>query len=268
MEYIQLQSIPQVQFAHFFHSEKYNARLKPKNAFIEISYVAEGELALEQNGQHYTAHAGDFICNLYKDTLHIQAPAFHAHATVGFEAAFALSSTYAPGYIPLKPVLRFSNAAGCRRILEEVIRGTTAPYGDLKSAGLLLQLLDALSTGCVDGFEASADPYNPYVNGAKRYIHENLSRMLRQEEIAAHLKITPEYLCAVFKRSTGESVIPYINRLKLRRIVSLMERENISLRQASEMFGYTDPSYVSRLYRKYFGTSISRQLKADSSAAE
>ena len=42
----------------------------------------------------------------------------------------------------------------------------------------------------------------------------------------------------------------------------LIHREKLPLYRAAELFGYSDPNYVSRLYRKLFGTSITRDDSA------
>ena len=50
----------------------------------------------------------------------------------------------------------------------------------------------------------------------------------------------------------------FINRTKLRKIKTLIDRENMKLYQAAEAFGYSDANYVSRLYKKLFGKNITK----------
>jgi AraC-like DNA-binding protein len=75
------------------------------------------------------------------------------------------------------------------------------------------------------------------------------------------LGITPEYLCTVFKKSTGETVMRFVNRLKLNGVRSLMESERVPLYNAAEHFGFSDPNYVSRLYVKLFGECITGDIR-------
>jgi AraC-like DNA-binding protein len=95
-----------------------------------------------------------------------------------------------------------------------------------------------------------------YASRAKRYIYGHLNLPIQQRDVAAHLGITPEYLCAVFKKSEGISVMRFINTVKLSRIRSLMEKEGLTLAQAAQRYGYADPNYVSRLYKQYFHINI------------
>jgi AraC-like DNA-binding protein len=95
-----------------------------------------------------------------------------------------------------------------------------------------------------------------YTQRAKRYIREHLREPICQSKVAEHLSITPEYLCAVFKKTEGISLIRYVNTAKLSAICSLIEKEHMKLCEAAALFGYSDPNYVSRLFKKYYGYNI------------
>ena len=82
-----------------------------------------------------------------------------------------------------------------------------------------------------------------------------------QRAAAKSLGITPEYLCAVFRKSEGRSLIRFTNELKLENILELMRSKGVTLAEASAQYGFSDPNYVSRLYKKYFGENITEALK-------
>lgn len=262
MDYIKIKSLPKVSYAHSFSTEKYNNLLRKTENLTELTCVTDGELAFWEDGVRYTAHTGDFICNLFQKDRKIEAMEFHSHHTVGFEVSFDVSSEPMEEYIPMTAVLTLQEPEKYKKIIDEIIRiDAISAENQLKCAGLFLQLLCGMSKEAAKNTQGALRLFNPYVKKAKRYIYENSSRMIRQDEIAAYLKITPEYLCSVFKKETGETIMHYINRIKLEKISSLMEREGITLNKAAELFGYTDASYVSRLYKKYFGISISQGFK-------
>ena len=48
----------------------------------------------------------------------------------------------------------------------------------------------------------------------------------------------------------------YLNTTKLKSMQMLMQKENLKLREAALLYGYSDPNYVSALYRKLFGHNI------------
>ena len=51
-------------------------------------------------------------------------------------------------------------------------------------------------------------------------------------------------------------MMQYINRLKLENIKVLMEHTHLHLYEAAALYGYSDPNYVSRLYKRLFGHNI------------
>ena len=88
------------------------------------------------------------------------------------------------------------------------------------------------------------------------YVQSNISLPITQKSVAKYLSITPEYLCAVFKKTEGMTFIKYVNGEKLSAIKKLMEKEHVHLYEAAAHFGYNDPNYVSRLFKKYYGYNI------------
>ena len=99
-----------------------------------------------------------------------------------------------------------------------------------------------------------------YVHRAKDFIHKNIRFPLTQTAVAEHLGISSGYLCYVFKKTEGITVMRYVNTAKLDGIKALLDNESIHLYEAVELFGYTDPNYVSRLYKKLFGYNITDKL--------
>ena len=55
-------------------------------------------------------------------------------------------------------------------------------------------------------------------------------------------------------------MVEYINLAKLQRVTELMSSLGISAGEAAEQVGIADPSYLSRLFRKYLDIGI-RDIK-------
>ncbi len=263
METIRLTGLPQLRFAHVFGSESYHALLPVYPECIEITCISQGEILCEQEGRRFRVHAGDILCNLYDTPLHIRADSYHEHRTVCFNVPFRTEPDGAPH--ALLPLLTTEPSAAqrCRKLIDEIILcHTTDPGSDLKCAGLFLQLLAEISEAHQRRDSTAPDGSYRHVRRAKEYIFAHLHEPIRQKEIARHLGITPEHLCAVFRRCEGITLMTYINRIKLERIHTLIHREKLPLYRAAELFGYSDPNYVSRLYKNLFGTSITRDNSA------
>ena len=48
----------------------------------------------------------------------------------------------------------------------------------------------------------------------------------------------------------------FVNKVKLSKICAVMKHENLKLYEAAELYGYSDPNYVSRLFKKYYNKNI------------
>ncbi len=271
--HIQLLGFPDIIFAHTFSAESYQNNLDfPDLAHImlEITYISEGELTIVlPDGAQVTACERSVICNPYAEPLRVMAKARHEHRTVGCRVPFRFC-TPEPCNAPM-PNGKRSIETLCLPFLttalpennpilplidEIILTHTMHTKGALYCAGLVLQLLARLDGMTHAAGDLPAHHQQRYVKKAKQYIFEHLREPIRQTDIAAHLGISPEYLCNVFKKSEGMPIIYFANRIKLEQIRQLIKNNGITLAEAAELYGFSDPNYVSRLHKKYFGYNI------------
>ena len=256
MDYLNITSLPEVHFAHSYDAESYSNLMRKQNRTLEISYIKEGELYVTRDGMEMVAHTGDILCTLYRYDTRVYTPRYHCHHTVCASADFIYYDTPTEESLLLSAVISSPNHGKFEELIDRLIYAKrVCPERRLKCSGLFLQLLDDLSDECRRNMNGGSGGFS-YIGKAKKYIYDNINRQITQKEVAASLGITPEYLCAIFKKYTGESMMRFINSRKLENICILMKQENIPLYRAAEMYGFTDPNYVSRLYRKYHGVSI------------
>ena len=251
MAFLKVNDIPKIKFAHVFSTDKYLNLIKATKNRIEISYVSSGNYSAEIDGKSYKHEQFAVSINLgLKDVL-VNANDFHEHHTVCFETDFTLSLNNGNSFaIPY--VLYFSEKNEIHKKIDEIIRlYTLYPQKELALSGLFLQLVEELS-GAINSSEGIKNEIiSPYVIKAKDYVYKHLNEQIKEQQIARHLSITPEYLCWVFKKYTGESLIKFINTAKLNKIRALLLHENFKLSKAAALYGYSDPNYVSKLYKKY-----------------
>lgn len=259
MEKISVRQLPRFSFAHKFSMVGYRYRisaLRPQET--EISMITEGSLTVVHNGVQDVAQRGDIICN-FGQVLDVSCEGYHAHHTACF-----LVETDPDAPPPDLPLVIHApqNSAACLRLIDKIIAASVLdPENHLKLSGLFLQLLGEVADACRGGAASRSPGERRYVESAKRYISDHINEPIAQSEIAAHLGITPEYLCSVFKKCEGCSVMRFINEIKLTRVRSLMENDRLSLAQAAPQYGFSDPNYVSKLYRRYFNETITEAVK-------
>lgn len=258
MEYIKILSIPKLIFAHKFGTERYNNTLPKRNNFIEISFIKSGSLIRMANGESIHCKTNYVLCNNYLNEIKILSDHYHQHHTVAFEVEFAISSspqqdfTAFPSIIPSSDII-YTIQHDIDKIIELSENHNTP---NVALSGLFMQLLGKIDQTVRLPHEKLNYKYEYYTRKVKTYISQNITKKITQREIAEYLNLTPQYLCSVFKMCTGDSVIKYINKLKLKQIKILCEREKVKLQKASIMYGFSDPNYVSRLYKKYFNRNI------------
>lgn len=255
MSLITLKTLPRIKFAHTYSAEDYHTYQPPKNGIIEVTVCTEGQLILEQNGKTCVFEKDMVACSFFDSPRKISIEDYHCHHTVCFVAEYEHS-------LPSLLILR-DEARECLRLIDEIIKTNLhTPEDSHKLTGLFLLLLGEVerlySHRNSDGFNAG----ELYVRRAKRYIYDHIKEPIAQKDVAAMLGITPEYLCTIFKESEGSSLIRFINETKLTLIRNMMENEQITLAKAALQYGFSDPNYVSRLYKKYYNEPITQSAKA------
>lgn len=93
------------------------------------------------------------------------------------------------------------------------------------------------------------------VNKIKRFIRENSCRCLTLEEIAHSVYLSPYYVSRIFKEEQGITVMDYVTKVRLEEAKKLLRNHNYNIDEISEKLGYSDPSYFSRVFKRYEGVS-------------
>lgn len=116
--------------------------------------------------------------------------------------------------------------------------------------GLLIQLGRTLS-----GRTEDAAQTDPRIRQALGMIHENLSRSISVEQIAAEVHMSVSHFRSVFRRMTGFSPQEYITLSKLNYACNLLRQTDLNVREVGEAAGYADPQYFSRIFGRHIGLS-------------
>ncbi|MBC9934514.1 AraC family transcriptional regulator [Chitinophaga qingshengii] len=77
--------------------------------------------------------------------------------------------------------------------------------------------------------------------------------MLRMPVLAETFNMSVNYLGEYFKKHTGESIQDYIISYKLKLVEIRLSYSNMRVREIAQEFGFTDESYLSRLFKKHRG---------------
>lgn len=256
---IVFRSLPNLIFAHKYVAPNgYHNHLPKTNKVLEITVVTEGEMVAERDGICYVTQKGDVCCR-YDADVHVSSSGYHSHHTVCFTIDLDEEKT---SFVFPAVLHSPANSSTCLHLIDKIIQESIRnPENTLKLSGLFIQLIGEVEQAARISHIKASPAEIRYVDRAKKYIYEHISEPIAQNDIASFLEITPEYLCYIFKKCEGRSVIRFINETKLSRVKMLMESNQLSLRQASAQYGFSDPNYVSKLYKKYYNETITQAAK-------
>lgn len=94
--------------------------------------------------------------------------------------------------------------------------------------------------------------YREDVQNVITYIHNNLSKKLKLEQIANHVSLNESYLCRIFKQDLGMSIMAYINEIRMEKAGKLLLEPHTSIKEIAYKVGYHDPLYFNKAFKKYF----------------
>lgn len=91
----------------------------------------------------------------------------------------------------------------------------------------------------------------------KQYIDDNCRKLKIGDisEIADRFYFARRTLTRAFKDETGYTIQEYIEKSKLDCALKLLKETRLSIREISNLSGYPDQNYFSRVFRKQFGSS-------------
>ncbi|MBZ9521073.1 response regulator [Bacillus safensis] len=105
-----------------------------------------------------------------------------------------------------------------------------------------------------DVYEARTQTIND-IERAKRYIKTYYCEQITLEQTAAYVDLSPTYFTKRFKDETGLTFKEYVTACRLDKIKKLLKDSTLSLKEITFQAGYTDPNYVSRVFKKMVGCS-------------
>ena len=137
--------------------------------------------------------------------------------------------------------------------IESVINSQIHLKYRVLSKELYSTLLDLASGSSLERTALWNDP-DGLMSDVIEYLEKHCSEDISLMQIGEEFHLTPEYLCARFKNSTGETVGQYLKRVRIGRArILLMERPDLNLRRIGELCGYRSPSYFGKVFREMTG---------------
>lgn len=110
--------------------------------------------------------------------------------------------------------------------------------------------------GLVDHFQKLLRDYGQEVGSGLITDHKSVT------DFANELAISSKHLSEVIKKSTGQSPIEHINQVLIDEAKKLLITTDMAIKELGYYLGFSSPSYFTRLFKQYTGSSPAQFRKA------
>ncbi|MEK4509182.1 response regulator transcription factor [Paenibacillus sp. FSL K6-2524] len=86
-----------------------------------------------------------------------------------------------------------------------------------------------------------------------KYIESHYHEEISLQDIAARFFLSREYIARKFKQEYGVTLLDYLSRIRIDKAKLLLHNPHLRIAQVSEMVGYHDEKYFSRVFKRLEG---------------
>ena len=141
------------------------------------------------------------------------------------------------------------------RIISHILESPMEDRNRLLSKELYSCLLDlARESSYMEISSEAAD--NRLVAEVLLYLEEHYAEDISLADLSAHTGKTPEYLCAAFRKETGDTIMRHLTEIRIGRARQLLlENPDLPVYVIGQRCGFRSPSYFGKVFRDYTGTT-------------
>lgn len=83
------------------------------------------------------------------------------------------------------------------------------------------------------------------------HIRDRFNQELSIQSLAEQFYLSPNYLCQLFKKEVGETIVEHISRQRIEYACKLLKETDMSIYQVGEKCGFQDYFYFTRIFKRY-----------------
>jgi len=87
------------------------------------------------------------------------------------------------------------------------------------------------------------------------YMRENYANKITLEDVSAYVYLSPSYFSKIFKDEMRTSFNAYLNKIRIDNAKRMLLNDDINIIDISNMVGYEDQSYFSKVFKKLTGVT-------------
>ncbi len=158
-------------------------------------------------------------------------------------------------YLELPTMQKFKNYYTIFRIFKKLVETWSIKLPDYEFSCKIM--LEKLLFEINDNLKRQNTNYSSTLKVEKiiKYLHENINKSITLDELSELVSLSPSYLSRTFKDTTGYSIIGFFNKMKIDKAEALITVGDKKIKEISELLGFKDEFYFSRLFKKIKGIS-------------
>lgn len=107
----------------------------------------------------------------------------------------------------------------------------------------------------------SSNPLPSQVNKILTYIKEHYTEPISLDDICNAMSMSKQYCMRIFKKYMHITISDYILDLRMRHAAYLLSNTHMNVNQTADYLGFSNTSYFSRVFKKYYGISPSEYVE-------
>jgi AraC-like DNA-binding protein len=227
---------------------------------FQIVYISEGKGVFTSENITYSVKAGSVLLilpgikHLYRPLLET---GWHEY-WVGFKGAYfsglIKEGRFSPDQVFFQIGLHDSILSLFNLIFDEI--HAQRPLYQIKACAAILSLIAEVLTR--DRRKEQLNSYQKTVEKAKCLMESNVFSAINLPSISEQLGISTSRLNEIFKTYTSMTPYQYYIQIKIYKAESLLEQQDLSVKEVAYKMGFEDQYYFSRLFKNKTGVSPSK----------
>jgi YesN/AraC family two-component response regulator len=137
--------------------------------------------------------------------------------------------------------------------LKDMKKREEYPFGADQSIKLWLEmfLIDLVRATRKSVDDASRTPSGRGVEAIREYVEHHYKEHIALDDLCFLFGTNKTTICHQFKAAYGETVISYINRLRIKKAKRLMREGKLNLSELAGSVGFSSLHYFSKVFKQY-----------------
>jgi len=253
-------------FIHYWGAISGDCSNKPhQHSFFEACYVVKGDGSYLEGGKTYPLHKGTLFLSRPYITHQILSGPDMDLVFIGFETDQDESKPQSRRlFMELEETSTFVIHEAEDLPLVKLwisllmLANDVQPLFEDSVAGLGCAVLTGIERqfgedNHIDQIKQSGRIAATLVYRAKLYIRDNLSQLLKLNEVADYLHISGRHLSRIFQEELGQSYSSYVRKERIRQASILLTDTDLSTKEISERTGFDNVHYFTNVFSAELG---------------